>query len=78
MFTNHHSPSIIETSSIASISLDVPSPCPLSTGVLVALVVVGVTLLASLIGHALTTVYIVVLKRRSDTSKRCRIKELLL
>ena len=65
---------IIETP-IASISLYVPSTlCPatpvLSTGVLVALIVVGVMLLVSLIGHALTTVYIVVLKRRSGTSSK--------
>ena len=73
---------IIETP-IASISLYVPSTlCPatpvLSTGVLVALIVVGVMLLVSLIGHALTTVYIVVLKRRSGTSSKRFIKVLLL
>ena len=65
---NQHSHSIIEKSSIASISL-VASSCPLSTGVLVALIVVGVMLLASLIGNAILTV--VVLQKRRYTSKRC-------
>ena len=72
----------LETSSSAN-SLLPSSPSALTyTSLLVALVVVGLMLLASLIGNVTTSVYINILKRRlrarSPLFKRCTLKKRLL